>query len=284
MLRRIAVLALCACTAKPAPCPVAPAVAPSGAPLLWRVHKAGGPTVWLFGTIHDAGLPAVQPPVRVALAASTRFVSELGDREPDREAMRELSRIERGPGIDQQLPADDWWDLRDALRGKIREDDLKRARPWYALILLDRQSAPKIESMDVGLARTARTQHLPIEGLETPEDQLRALDSVVTVDDLAQAIRTRKTLSCAYSGLLAAYAAGDVAALDPMLVIPRSAEALLWARNRRWMPAIERYLGDRGAFVAVGLGHLIGEQGLPELLAKAGYSVERVPEPRRNAR
>jgi len=279
MLRWIAVLALCACAATPAPCPVAPAISASGAPLLWRVHKAGGPTVWLFGTIHDAGLPAVQPSVLAALAASPRFASELGDREPDREAMRELSRIERGPGLDQQLPTDDWWDLRDALRGRIREDDLKRVRPWYALLLLGRQSAPKTESMDVGLARTARTQHLPVEALETPEDQIRALDSVVTVDDLAQAIRTRKTLSCAYTGLLAAYAAGDLVALEPMLVIPRTAEAMLWARNRRWVPAIERYLGDGGAFIAVGLGHLIGEQGVPALLAKAGYSVERVPKP-----
>jgi len=275
MLRWIALLALCACAAKPAPCPAAPAIEPSGAPLLWRVHKAGGPTVWLFGTLHDAGLSAVHPPVLGALAGSPRFASELGDREPDREAMRELSRIERGPGIDQLLATDDWWDLRDALRGKIREDDLKRARPWYALILLNRLSAPSTESMDVGLAKAARTRRIPVDGLETPEDQIRALDSVVTVDDLAQAIRTRKTTGCAYTGLLAAYAAGDLAALAPMLVIPRSAEALLWARNRRWMPAIERYLADRGAFIAVGVGHLIGEEGLPALLVKAGYAVER---------
>lgn len=277
MLRWIALLAVCACAAKPAPCPVAPTVAPSGAPLLWSVTGDGGPTVWLFGTIHDAGLPAVPPSVLAALAASVRFASELGDGEPDKDAIRALARIERGPGIDQQLGADDWWDLRDALRGKIREDDLRRARPWYALILLNRTSAPKTESMDVGLARTARQNRLPIEGLETAEDQIRALDSVVTIDDLAQAIRTRKTLSCAYTGLLAAYAAGDLAALEPMLVIPRSAESILWARNRRWLPAIERYLAHGGGFIAVGLGHLIGEKGLPALLAKSGYRVERAP-------
>jgi uncharacterized protein YbaP (TraB family) len=235
--------------------------------------------VWLFGTIHDAGIPAVQAPVLAALTGSTRFASELGETEPDRDAMRELSRIERGPGLDQQLPTDDWWDLRDALRGKIREDDLRRARPWYALILLNRLSAPTTESMDLGLAKIARARTLPVEGLETPEDQMRALDSVVTIDDLAQAIRTRKAMTCAYDGLLGAYAAGDLAALEPMLVIPRTAEPMLWARNRRWLPAIERYLGDRGAFIAVGLGHLLGEQGLPALLGKAGYTVERAPNP-----
>ncbi len=279
MLRWIALLALCACAARPAPCPVPGAFATSGAPLLWRVSKAGAAPVWLFGTIHDAGLPAVPPSVLAALAGAKRFASELGDNEGDKDAMRELSRIERGPGIDQQLARDDWWDLRDALRGKIREDDLRRARPWYALISLNRLSAPKTESMDVGLARTAKTKQLPVEGLETPEDQIRALDRIVTIDDLAHAIRTRKTLSCAYTGLLAAYAAGDLAALEPMLVIPRTAEAMLWARNRRWLPAIERYVVDGGAFIAVGLGHMIGDQGLPALLAKAGYSVERASVP-----
>lgn len=275
MLRWIALLALCACAARPAPCPVSAPIAPSGALLLWRVSKDGGATVWLFGTIHDAGLPAVPPSVLAALAASSRFASELGDNAGDEDAMRELSRIERGPGIDQQLASDDWWDLRDALRGKIREDDLRRARPWYALILLNRQSAPKTESMDVALARAAKAKQLPVDGLETPEDQIRALDRVVTIDDLARAIQTRTTLSCSYAGLLTAYAAGDLATLEPMLVIPRTAEVMLWARNRRWVPAIERYLGDGGGFIAVGLGHLIGDQGLPALLAKAGYSVER---------
>jgi len=236
--------------------------------------------VWLFGTIHDAGLPAVQPSVLAALAASKRFASELGDAEPDKDAMRELSRIERGPGIDQQLKTDDWWDLRDALRGKIREDDLRRARPWYALILLNRTSALKTESMDVGLAKAARAQKISVEGLETPEDQIRALDSVVTIEDLAAAIRSRTTMSCAYTGLLEAYAAGDLAALEPMLVIQRTAEPLLWARNRRWLPVIESYLGEGGGFIAVGLGHMIGDQGLPQLLAKAGYSVERAFDPR----
>jgi len=155
-------------------------VAPSGQPLLWRVSKNGAPPVWLFGTIHDAGLPAVQPAVLATLAGAKRFASELG---------------------------------------------------------------------------------------------------VVTIDDLGHAIRTRKTLSCSYTGLLAAYAAGDLAALEPMLVIPRTAEPMLWARNRRWLPVIERYLADGGGFIAVGLGHMIGDQGLPALLAKAGYAVERASVP-----
>lgn len=266
-----------ACASRPPPCPVEPAPTVAGAPLLWRVQRAAGPTVWLFGTIHDAGFAAVPRAALDALGSATRFASELGDGEPDRDTLRQLSRIETGRGIDQRLAPDDWWDLRDALRGVIREDDLRRARPWYALILLNRRSAPKTVAMDVDLARTARTRKLPVEGLETWKEQITALDSVVTIADLQQAIRARATLSCQYTGLLQAYAAADLVTLEQLLVVPRTAEPMLWARNRRWLPAIERYLADGGAFIAVGLGHMIGENGLPALLAKAGYTVERVP-------
>ena len=47
--------------------------------------------------------------------------------------MRELSRIERGPGIDQQLTTDDWWDLRDALRGKISGNTITATVPFVSV-------------------------------------------------------------------------------------------------------------------------------------------------------
>ena len=39
-------------------------------------------------------------------------------------------RLPRGKGLDQLLPTDKWWDLRDALRGVVKEQELARARPW----------------------------------------------------------------------------------------------------------------------------------------------------------
>ncbi|MDX2092459.1 MAG: TraB/GumN family protein [Kofleriaceae bacterium] len=277
ILLGLAVVVVVGCAPKPPACPVDPS-ATLGPPFLWRVQKAGGrgPIVWLYGTVHDAGIAAVPKAALDALAGAPRFASELGESEPDPDKLRELSRIKRGPGIDQQLATDDWWDLRDALRGKIREDDLKRVRPWYALILMNRRAAGKIVAMDSELATKARARHVPIDGLESWDVQLAALDASVTIDDLTAAIRSRHTMHCAYSGLRATYDAGDLVAMEPLLVIPRTAERMLYARNRAWLPKLEAYLANGGAFVAVGLGHMIGDQGLPALLTKAGYSVERV--------
>ncbi len=285
MLRLVVGLALVAltvtsgCSGTPrATCPAIPAVQ-AGAPLLWRVSKApDGPVVYLYGTIHDASIDDVPRAALDALASSRRFASELGDAEPDPDRFRELSRVARGPGIDTQL-GDDWWDLRDLLRDRVREDDLRRARPWYALLLLNRRVAPRVVAMDATLAERAKARGIPVDGLEKPEDQIAALDQLVTVEDLRTAIRSRHALSCEYTTLVAAYRSSDLASLEPMLVIPRTAEVLLYARNRRWIAAIERYLTPEGggAFIAVGLGHMLGDQGLTALLEKAGYRVTRVP-------
>ena len=276
MLLGLAVAIAVGCAPKPTACPQDPSTT-LGPPFLWRVQRGDGPVVWLYGTVHDAGIAAVPASALEALATSTRFASELGSAEPDPDRLRERSRLERGPGIDQQLATDDWWDLRDALRDKIREDDLKRARPWYALILLNRRAAGEVVAMDGELANKARGRQLPIEGLETWDEQLAALDASVTIDDLTQAIHARDSLRCSFRGMRAIYDAGDLATMGALLVVPRTAERMLYARNRAWLPKLEAYLASGGAYVAVGLGHMIGDQGLPALLERAGYRVQRVP-------
>jgi uncharacterized protein YbaP (TraB family) len=105
--------------------------------------------------------------------------------------------------------------------------------------------------------------------------QMRVLDSLVTVEDLREALHSHGRLSCDYQTLIATYAAGDLTAIEPMLVVPRTKEPLLYARNRAWLPKLETYFAT-GAFVAVGLGHMLGDQGLPALLTEAGYTVTRV--------
>lgn len=245
---------------------------------LWRVQKAGGgDVVWLYGTIHDAGMDAVPRVAIEALEKSVRVVSELGATKPDPDVFRKYARVQSGLGIDQGLLAGDWYDLRDALRGVIKEEHLRRAAPWYAMSLLTTHMAPKPgPSMDSLIGKRAQELAMPVDALETWEQQLAMLNSAVDVSDLQEAIRARETMKCDLARMRAAYLAGDTPRMTAYLVVPRTAEPLLYKRNREWLPKIEAYLPTGGAFVAVGLGHLLGEHGLPTLLAKRGYTVERV--------
>ena len=244
-------------------------------PFLWRATK-DGTTVWLYGTIHNGGAAEVPPVAWAALVAAPRFASELGTSEPDGERLAELARIESGKTLDHLLPADDWYELRDVLRGTIREDELRRYRPWYAMSRMTAKLAPSPSpTMDFALASRARDAGKPVDALETWHDQLATLAAAVTVDDLRDAIRARKRVACELAGMRAFYVAGDLEAMQKWLAMPNS-EQLLGARNRKWLPQIEGYFASGGAFVAVGLGHLIGDANLPALLAERGITVERV--------
>jgi uncharacterized protein YbaP (TraB family) len=174
------------------------------------------------------------------------------------------------------LPADDWWDLVNALLGVMTEEELRRARPWFALVRLNSHMARSPRpSMDVALAEHARKRKIAVEGLESWHEQLASLDASVTAADLSAAIHDRRTVACELARLRAAYRAADMPVLARMLAGTARSSAKLVERNRRWMPQLERYLSGGGAFVAVGLGHLLGDDGLPALLARAGYTVER---------
>jgi len=266
-------LVLASCAPSPA-CPVASVAATPGPPFLWKVQGPHG-VVWLYGTIHDAGIDVVPAAALDAFAASKRVATELGSEPPDEDVMRAYAWNKHGQGLEYQLPSDEWDVLRDTLRGKVKEYDLKRAQPWYAMTLLTRAAAPAGKSMDVEITERAEDRDVPIDALEEWEVQLKMLSSVVKLSDLREAIHARKTLHCDHARMRASYISGDAEAMTALLVVPAHAEELLYVRNRAWLPALVKYLDGDGAFVAVGLGHLLGEQGLPALLAKAGYVVTR---------
>ena len=277
-MRVLALWLIASCAASAPHCEL-PAKA-TGAPFLWKVHKPGGPIVWLYGTIHVAGIATVPASAIAALDGATRFASELGDVEPDPEKVGDLARLPFGQVLDQLLPADDWYDLVDTMRGTMKADDLRHARPWFAMTRLTSKLAPSPKpSMDDALTDHAKNHHLPIDHLETWEAQMQALVDGVSVADLQQTIHLRKTLACEVDKMRTLYENGDAITLEPLLVA-RDQATIIDARNVKWLAQIEKYAAGDGAFVAVGLGHLLGDGGLVAVFGRAGYSVERA-EPRR---
>jgi len=272
---RFLVVVLVACGSAAPSCPLPPK--PTAVqPFLWKAQKGDGPVVWLYGTIHVAGADDVPPAAWAALDGAPKVITELGDVEADPAKTAELIRLPPGKGLDQQLPAGDWYDLRDTLRGSVKEADLARFRPWLAIVKLNAKVAPApTPNMDTAIAKRGRSKGKPVEALESLDVQLKALADTITIADLRQEIQNRNQLACANASLKATYDAGDLAGITTRLLIPQT-HALVVDRSKAWLPAIEAAFAG-GGFVAVGLGHLLGDEGLPALLAKAGYTVSRVP-------
>jgi len=283
--RRLGVLvlaaALVAC-ARPA-CPASKVGPAPSRPFLWTVSR-GSPAIqgpgqarlYLYGTFHASGEADIPPAARAALAASPVFVSEVGDIPPD--AVRKSATLPRGQSLQTLLGADAWYELCDALSGVIDDENLRHVRPWYAMSLLTAASSdlPGVV-MDDALKKAAEAQGARLEFLETIEEQLGLVGDSVSGDDLKQALEERRSMRCGVEALRVAYRAGDETAFKDPLGSPSATQTLLVERNRRWMDQLEGYLRSGGAFVAVGVGHLVGPGGLTELLEARGYHVERVP-------
>jgi hypothetical protein len=61
-----------------------------------------------------------------------------------------------------------------------------------------------------------------------------------------------------------------------MVQFPEIHEKIIVQRNRRWLPEIEKLLQQgSAAMIVVGAAHLVGRDGIIEMLKTKGYSVEQ---------
>ena len=132
------------------------------------------------------------------------------------------------------------------------------------------------------LIETYKKAKKPIGGLETVERQFAAFDTLPETAQsalLVQTVHEAKGTKALYDRILTAWSKGDMEAIakedkvgeqpDPVVE-----EAILVARNRDWVKAIEPMKGR--PFIAVGAGHLTGRENLIELLKTQGYTITRV--------
>lgn len=133
---------------------------------------------------------------------------------------------------------------------------------------------------------TSMTTGKKIRALETAEGQMRMLASI---PEETQMEMLRETLTEMDEGveelkeLVADWAVGDVEDLEDNLLdemkleTPEAYNTLFTLRNKNWADQIEAELKGSGTdFIAVGAGHLVGEDGVPAMLISRGYSVTRL--------
>jgi len=141
---------------------------------------------------------------------------------------------------------------------------------------------------DLTITRAARNDAKRIRTFETLEDQARMFASLPEGSEvryLTKVIRERGRgprlkLPFQPASLEAAWLAGslgDNAIADMRAKNPALYEAFLRRRNRAWSDKLAAEMAGAGVeLVNVGALHLIGDDGLPALLAARGFKVERV--------
>ena len=124
-----------------------------------------------------------------------------------------------------------------------------------------------------------------VMGLETAEWQLAIFDRLPERNQrrmLVEILDDQEIRDALAERTTRAWLAGDLDAIielsrEGILTDPALERALNTDRNRAWTDAIVPLLeGGKRPFVAVGTFHMLGDRGLPALLAARGYRVRRV--------
>jgi len=283
--------------------PPVPAGGPSARPpaLVWQVTR-GASVSHLFGTIHmDLALDDVLGPAgQRLLAASRALYVEMDLSDPERARALGASAVHTGmlpPGesLQRLLSPADWAQLQRLLPGSSPAV-LDRLQPWLAALSAVQAIAASGNAsaragkqmgppMDVALVMEARARGVPVFELDSMQQQL---DAFTAMPRAAALVMLRELLaspagaSRELRGIVDAYGSADAERQLTTLVdhmarrTPTFTEYLIFRRTRRWADALASPLGAGGVFVAVGAGHMVGPQGLPALLTRRGFRVERV--------
>lgn len=277
---------------------------------LWRATR-GDQVLIVIGTLHidDPRHAATMARLAPWIDGATTVLVEAGPQEEARlqaDLARDPTMTMRidGPTLPETLPPETWEKLKQALRARSVPPFVgARMQPAYLAMLLGIPpcAMDALASGKTGLDRQvidrALASGVAIRALEpydtlfrafdglTPDDERAFLDVSITLADeaedsfatmldsyFAEDSRTMWELSRQQ-----ALAASNAASAEVDAGFARMEAILMTARNHAWMPVIEDALTSGPAVAAFGALHLSGQDGVLELLRRAGFRLERLP-------
>jgi uncharacterized protein YbaP (TraB family) len=266
-------------------------------PALWKIVDADT-TLYLFGTMHllPPGLDWETPAFRQAFTDADTLYLEADTNLPPAEITAIIQRIGLLPP-DRRLsdlldPAQ-----KEALRAagsrfRISSVVLEQMRPWYASVMISdaaiREAGFAQDSGVEVLLRPAATEAgKQLRYLETVEGQLSAFTVLPDAAQVKMLTASMTDLDATGEGLtemVSAWRSGDDKTLARLVVDeqlatqPEVYQTLMVRRNTEWAPQLDALLrNETGVFmVAVGAGHLQGEDSVLALMERLGHVPVRV--------
>jgi len=261
-------------------------------PAFWTMEYQGN-RLYLLGSVHL--LPAetvwLTDEIRAARDKSEVFVFEAPLKDAD---------VTMGSFVEKNGRLAGNKTLRDLL-GKASHDALEQAawevqypprmlatvRPWLAAVYLELYAYLKLGysqyyGVDHVLERQAETRKASFAYFETVEEQLSYFLKLSPQEELRYLKSTVKDIlekPDMPQRLIKAWAEGDTRGLEQLIdegmaEVPQLKAQLLTARNRKWLPQVEKMLkSGKVHFVTVGAAHLVGREGVVEMLRAKGYKI-----------
>jgi uncharacterized protein YbaP (TraB family) len=262
---------------------------------MWKVADADT-TLYLFGTFHllPQGREWKTPAFERALASSDELVLEIGNLDDQMALAQTLMKLGMSPGhppLAQRVPAE----KKAALDAMIAESGipamvLDRMETWAAGLMLASVTFKRLGlDPNSGVERTIqgpwKATGKPVLGLETAEDQFSVFDTLPEASQrrfLSAMLDSPEEAKKQFAKMLDAWVKGDVAGIartfdDETLTSPELRNAMMTKRNAKWADWLKKRMDRPGTvFVAVGAGHLAGNDSVQRMLAAEGLKAVRV--------
>ncbi len=261
-------------------------------PAFWTVEHQGG-RMYLLGSVHllPPEIQWITDEIRVARDSAEVFAFEAPLKDAD---------VTMSVFVEKHGRIDGGKSLRDLL-GKKAHEALEQAawevqypprllagvRPWLAAVYLELYAYLKLGysphyGVDHVLERQVEARKVGFAYFETVEEQLSYFLKLSPREELTYLNATVRDIiekPDMPQRLIKAWAEGDTRGLqalidEGMAGVPQLRAQLLVARNRKWLPQIEAMLkSGKVHFVTVGAAHLVGRDGVVEMLRAKGYKV-----------
>lgn len=271
------------------------AVSPAWAePPRWVVSDDDSEMI-LFGTIHL--LPDELDWKSGGMIEQLRSAGEVWfEADPGQLQTPELQQLVMQQGMDMERPLSEKLDpelyerlVEQAGALGLPEQQIAAMQPWLASITLTSVAIMRAgfnPSAGVEMRLHGMLGDQPVRSLESAEAQIRMLadlNAEQQADMLASTLDQIEEGTERFEALTREWAAGEIAGMEAMLVetleteYPQLYDVLFTQRNADWVDQLEAELAGSGTdFVAVGVGHLVGENSVIEMLRERGWTVERV--------
>lgn len=263
-------------------------------PAIWKV-SGGKSEMWLLGTFHllPMELEWRNDTINSAFSSADTIVFEAdsSDMAAIQKYIQENALNPEGKTLRDFFTEEELQKVEAALsKVGLTVDGVAPYRPWFVTIqasvgLIVRLGFNPEAGVERVLEREGKAAGKQFAYLETAEEGLRALadhpDDIQAAMLLAfakDADRSKEMLD----DMLELWTTGDIDSLvelmnSSMVDTPELIEALLYQRNRNWMPKLLEMAekDDHSYFVAVGAAHLAGEESVVDFLREKGYQVTR---------
>lgn len=263
---------------------------------LWKIEGKKA-TVYLLGSIHvlkPEDYPLAEPIEKAFTNAQVvAFETDVGALEDPGIAMKMLGKMQlpEGQTLETQLSPEVYKQFQKHVQDSSTPEILfQKMKPAMAAMMIEVFELTKlglqpdkgIDKHFFGIAKEAGKTIVP---LETVDFQLSLLTDFTKEEGEAMMKATLKdveNIKKDLTDLITAWKTGDSTKLDKMLNdamqdSPAIYKRLVTDRNRNWLPKIEEMTsGDNAAIVIVGAAHLVGKEGVVQLLKDKGHKVTQL--------